>query len=82
MMGGGLYISITERICRCRLECAVWLAETSFFYGADDTAEQPLTCILTPHHEFNVTVIFFYSSKAKGAITGSLDTLGLVYTVQ
>ena len=47
--------SITGRISRCRFECAVWLAETTFFYGADNTAEQPLNCILTPYHEFDVT---------------------------
>ena len=48
-------LSITGRISRCRFEYAVWLAETTFFYGADSTAEQPLNCILTPYHQFDVT---------------------------
>ena len=77
-------ISITGRTSRCRFEYAVRLAETTFFYGADNTAEQPLNCILTPYHGFDVTAsyIIVYSSKAKGAVTGLLDTLGLVYTEQ
>ena len=66
MMGDGqrirLYciISITERILRCRLEYAVWLAETTFFYGADNTTEQLLNCILTPYHELDVTAGFLF----------------------
>ena len=53
-----LYIAITEQIFRCHLEYAVWLAETKFFYGMDSTAEQPLNCILTPYHEFDMTASF------------------------
>ena len=74
-----LYILTNGRISRCRFEYAVWLAETTFFYGADNTAERPLNCILTPYHEFDVTASCLFS-KAKGTITGLLDTLGLVYT--
>ena len=60
MMGEGerirLYcVLITGRISRSRFEYAVWLAETTFFYGADNTAEQPLNCITTQYHEFDVT---------------------------
>ena len=61
-----LYISITERILHCRLEYAVWLAETTLFSGTDNTAEQPLNCILMPHHEFDVTASFFILAKPKG----------------
>ena len=60
MMGEGqrirLYcVLITGWLSHCRFEYALWLAETTFFYGADNTAEQPLNCILTPYHEFDVT---------------------------
>ena len=65
MMGEGqrmrLYcISITGRISRCRFEYAVWLAETTFFYGGDNTAEQALNSILTPYNEFDVTASFLF----------------------
>ena len=76
-----IYISITGRISRCRFEYAVWLAETTFFYGADNTAEQPLIVFLR-HIMNSMWQPAVYSSTAKGAITGLLDTLGLVYTVQ
>ena len=71
MMGEGQHIrlyctSITERISRCRFEYAVWLAETTFFYGMDTAAEQPLNCILTPYHEFNVTASFLFQQSQRG----------------
>ena len=71
MMGEGqricLYcILMNERISRCRLEHAVWLAETTFFYVRDNTAEQPLNCILTPDNKVDVTAHFFTLAKPKG----------------
>ena len=55
-----LYVLITEWISRCRLEYAVWLAETTFFYGTDNAAEQPLKYFLVPYHEFDVTAGFLF----------------------
>ena len=61
-----LYIWITGRISRCRFEYALWLGETTFFYGADNTAEQPLNCILRPYHKFDMTASCLFQQSQRG----------------
>ena len=68
-----IYRSLSE-FCAAALEYAVWLAETMCFYGADNTAEQLLNCILTPYHELDVTAGFFLFQRSQRGFA-RIDTL-------